>query len=64
MAGTQAAGDFLLDQRAMEPILKKAQLADGSIGRFEVQIEPRTVGVNAPVEDAIVERFGAPKATE
>lgn len=64
MAGTQAAGDFLLDERAMEPILKKAQLADGSIGPFEVLIEARTVGVNAPEEHAIVERFGAAKATE
>ena len=64
MAGTQAAGDFLLDQRAMEPILKKAQLADGSIGPFEVLIEARTVGVNAPEEHAIVERFGAAKASE
>lgn len=64
MAGTQAAGDFLFDQRAMEPILKKAQLADGSIGPFEVLIEARTVGVNAPEEHAVVERFGIAKTTE
>ena len=64
MAGTQAAGDFLLDQRAMEPILRKAQLADGSIGPFEVLIEARTVGVNAPEEHAVIERFGVSKATE
>ena len=64
MAGTQAAGDFLLDQRAMEPILKKAQLADGSIGPFEVLIEARTVGVNAPEEHAVIERFGVSKAAE
>jgi hypothetical protein len=64
MAGTQAAGDFLLDQRAMEPILKKAQLADGTIGPFEVLIEARTVGVNAPDEHPVVERFGIAKATE
>lgn len=64
MAGTQAAGDFLLDQRAMEPILRKAQLADGSIGPFEVLIEARTVGVNAPEEHAIIERLGVAKTTE
>jgi hypothetical protein len=64
MAGTQAAGDFLLDQRAMEPILKKAQLADGSIGPFEVLIEARTVGVNAPEEHAVIERFGVSRAAE
>jgi hypothetical protein len=64
MAGTEAAGDFLLDQRAMEPILRKAQLVDGSIGPFEVLIEARTVGVNAPEEHSIVERFGVAKATE
>ncbi|MGA7339644.1 MAG: hypothetical protein WBE72_17200 [Terracidiphilus sp.] len=64
MAGTQAAGDFLLNPREMEPVLRKAQLADGSIGPFEVLIEARTVGVNAPEEHAVVERFGITKTNE
>lgn len=64
MAGTQAAGDFLLDQHAMEPILKQAQLPDGSIGPFEILLEARTVGANAPEAHIAVERFGIGKASE
>jgi hypothetical protein len=64
MAATQAAGDFLLNQREMEPILTKAQIADGSIGPFEVLIEARTVGGSAPEAHAVAERFGINKASE
>jgi hypothetical protein len=64
MAGTQAAGDFLLNQREMDPILRKAQAADGSIGPFEVLLEARTVGVNAPEAHPVVERYGVAKASE
>jgi hypothetical protein len=58
MAGTHAAGDFLLDERSMEPILAKAKLRDGGIGPFEVLLEARTVGANAPKARVAVERFG------
>jgi hypothetical protein len=58
MPGTQAAGDFLLDQGSMEPILRKALLADGRIGPFEILLEARAVGANAAETHAVVERFG------
>lgn len=64
MAGTQAAGDFLLNQRAMEPVLKRAQLPDGSIGPFELLLEARTVGDNAPEAHIVAERFGMTKNSE
>ncbi len=64
LAGTQAAGDFLLNAREMEPILRKARLGDGSIGPFEVLLEARTVGANAPGAHPVVERYGMPKASE
>jgi hypothetical protein len=58
MAGTHAAGDFLLDERSMETILAKARVRDGGIGPFEVLLEARTVGANAPKARVAVERFG------
>jgi hypothetical protein len=61
MAGTHAAGDFLLDERSMEPILDKAKLRDGSLGSFEVLLQARTVGANAPKASIAVERFAASK---
>jgi hypothetical protein len=61
MAGTRAAGDFLLDERSMEPILGKAKLRDGSIGPFEVLLQARTVGANAPKASIAVERFAVLK---
>jgi hypothetical protein len=64
MAGTQAAGDFVLDPRTMESILQKARLSDGSIGPFEVLLEARTVGANAPKARISVERFGTAKPVE
>ena len=62
--GTEAAADFLFNEGRMEPILRKAQLPDGSIGPFEVLLEARTVGANAPEEHAVVERYGVFKASE
>lgn len=64
MAGTQAAGDFLLDAQRMEPILKRAQLADNSIGPFEILLEARIVGASAPEVHPVIERFGISKATD
>lgn len=61
MAGTHAAGDFLLDERGMQPILNKARLGDGGIGPFEALLEARTVGANAPKARVVVERFGVSK---
>lgn len=64
MAGTQAAGDFLLDPHEMGPILRKAQLPGGSIGPFEVLIEARTVGNNEVQSRVVVERFGITRNSE
>jgi hypothetical protein len=59
MASTQAGANFVLNQKAMATILKKAQLRDGTIGRFEVLLETQAVGHSAPAAHAIVERYGA-----
>jgi hypothetical protein len=64
MAGTQAAGDFLLDQRDMNPILAKARLPDGSIGPFEVLLQTSEVGASAPEARIVVERFSVYKASK
>jgi len=60
-AGTHAAGDFLLDERGMQPSLRKARLGDGRMGPFEVLLEARTVGANAPKARVVVKRFGVSK---
>jgi hypothetical protein len=64
MAGTQAAGDFVLDQSAMNPFLTKARLPDGSVGPFKVLLQTRTVGANAPGAQVVVERFGFVRTAE
>jgi hypothetical protein len=61
MGGTQAAGNFLMNLREMEPILKRAQNPDGSIGPFEVLIEAQTVGTSEVQSRVVVERFGITK---
>ena len=60
MAGTQAAGDFLLNDRTIIPILQKAKRADGTIKPFELLLETSSVGANAPEAKVIAERYGAP----
>lgn len=58
MGGTEAAADFVLDPVAMAPILRKALLPDGSIGEFQILLQTRTVGANAPEAHPVVERYG------
>jgi hypothetical protein len=58
MAGTQAGANFVLNPSAMDPILKKARMKDGSIGRFEVVLQTKAVGASAPTAHPILERFG------
>jgi hypothetical protein len=58
IAGTQAGANFVLDRNAMIPILKKARVKDGSIGRFEVVLKTQTVGASAPEAHPIIERYG------
>jgi len=58
MAGTQAAADFLLNDRTISPILKKAMQADGTLRPFELLLEANSIGANAPEARVIAERYG------
>jgi hypothetical protein len=59
MAGTQAAADFLLNDRTISPILKKAMLPDGRLRPFELLLETNSIGANAPEARVIAERYDA-----
>ncbi len=59
MAGTQAAGDFLLDDESIDPILQKARLADGTLEPFELLLETRSIGADSPKARVIAERYGS-----
>ncbi len=56
MAGTQAAGDVLFNREAMQPFLDKAESANGSLKPFELLIETRSFGSNAPRAKIIASR--------
>jgi hypothetical protein len=58
MAGTQAAADFLLNDRTISPILKKAMRADGTLQPFELLLETNSIGANAPEARVVAERYG------
>jgi hypothetical protein len=58
MAGTQAAADFLLNDRTISPILKKAMRSDGKLQPFELLLETNSIGANAPEARVIAERYG------
>jgi hypothetical protein len=47
MAGTQAAGAWLLNSDQMEPLLKRAMNPNGVIRSFEILIETRSIAANA-----------------
>jgi len=57
MAGTQAAADFLLNDRTISPILKKATRADGTLEPFESLLETNSIGANAPEAHVVAERY-------
>lgn len=57
MAATQAAADILFDAEAMRGVLAQAQRANGSLGSFELLIETRSIGANAPGARIIATRF-------
>jgi hypothetical protein len=59
MAGTQAAGDFLLDPQSIDPILRKAKLSDGTFQPFELLLETRSIGADSPKARVIAERYGS-----
>ncbi len=59
MAGTQAAGDFLLDDHSIDPILQKARLSDGKFRPFELLLETTSIGAESPKARVIAERYGS-----
>jgi len=59
MAGTQGAADFLLNPRAIQPILRKALRKDGTICPFELLLETSSIGAIAPEARVVAERYGS-----
>jgi succinate dehydrogenase hydrophobic anchor subunit len=57
MAGTQAAADILFSREAMLPVLTKAQTRNGELQPFELLIETRSFGSNAPQATIITSRI-------
>ena len=57
MAGTQAAGTFLLDPSLMLPVLERAREPDGNIRPFEALIESSNIAANASIPHLISERL-------
>jgi hypothetical protein len=58
MAGTQAAGDFVLSPSLMRPVLQKAFGPSGTIRPFELLVTTNDVAANASRPDVLSERFG------
>jgi hypothetical protein len=58
MAGTQAAGDFLLDAAQMQSVLERAKGPNGIIGPFEVLIETDNIAASSSRPHVISERIG------
>jgi hypothetical protein len=57
MAGTQAAGSFVLNPSLMKPVLDRAKSPDGNIRPFEILIESNNVAANASRPRAVAERI-------
>jgi hypothetical protein len=57
MAATQAAADVLFNSREIGPILKQAELPDGSLRSFELLIETSSIGATAPGSQIVATRF-------
>jgi hypothetical protein len=47
MAGTQAAGEFLLSPQKMKPMLERARNAQGKLRPFEILLETTSIGSSA-----------------
>jgi hypothetical protein len=56
MAGTQAAGEFVLNPALMRPTLDHARAPNGSIRPFEILIETSNVAANASSPHVVSER--------
>ncbi len=59
MAATQAAADTLFNPNLIEPVLRQAQLPDGSLRPFEYLIETTSIGAAAPGSQIIATRIHA-----
>jgi hypothetical protein len=57
MAGTQAASDLVMNESVMRPILEKASQGGQTLKSFELLVETRSVGDNAPQARIIASRF-------
>jgi hypothetical protein len=57
MAATQAAADALFNPTIIEPVLRQAQLPDGSLQSFECLIETTSIGAAAPGAQIIATRI-------
>jgi len=60
MAGTQAAGEFLLNPERIAPILAHAKKPNGGLRPFEVLIETSDIGASSSRLKVLSERYGAP----
>jgi hypothetical protein len=58
MAGTQAAGSFVMDPTLMKPTLDHARGPDGNLKPFEILIETDNVAANASRPHVLSERIG------
>jgi hypothetical protein len=57
VAGTEAASDFVLNDKAIAPILRRAILPDGSLADFQVLLETRNLAGSAPRAQIVATRF-------
>ncbi len=61
ISGTEAGADFVLNPSTMTPILQRARLPDGTIGRFQLILRTESIGVSAPNAIPVVEHYGPAK---
>jgi len=57
MAGTQAAGDFLLNAESMRPVLQRAIAPNGTIRSFELLLSTSDIAANASRTQILSERI-------
>jgi hypothetical protein len=57
MAGTQAAGSFLLSPDQMQPMLRRVLDKNGEVQPFEILLETSSVGANASRPQVLSERL-------
>jgi hypothetical protein len=59
MAGTEAAGEFLLDPVRMQPVLQKATRPDGQLRSFEILLQTESIAANSSQAQVLSERVGS-----